>query len=621
MSKYVVSHKKGFIALVALLCLATTIASTWRAYSQIRQVPSQDQGTKPMDIMIGNLRKSGVEFPAVELFQTQEPSASALTLSRAAAQNVLGKGIVLNPDRRMAQQIARGETPSMTLRLPDPSGKSGSVELELTKVNIFADGFTVATSSSGGRTVDYEESAHYRGVVKGSPGSLATLSVLGDEVVGMYSTPAQGNFVLGRLGGDNPDNSHILYAEADLTVENPHACLTKADNTPITQLDVEGPATQLAGGCVRIYVEADQDLFLNKGSVTNTVNYITAVFNQSATVYSNDGVTISLSQVFVWDTPSPYTGSDASTLLSQFQSYRNSFNGDLGQLVAIRGGHGIAAGFNGLCNSNTDNKQCYSGIDPTFSNVPTYSWTVDVFTHELGHLMGSRHTHACVWNGNNTPIDGCWTPEGSCPTGPIPANGGTIMSYCHRISVGKNFSLGFGSQPSALIRNRITSAPCIAGCGGGGGTELITNGGFESGTSPWVLSGAALRSTGTLPRSGVAYSIVVNADNTTGAEYQQIAIPTGAARNLTFWLNVTSSETTTTTQFDRLFVEVRNTSGTLLSTLGTFSNLNKGTAGAYVQRGPFSLSAFAGQTVRIQFRATNDVSLPSSFRVDDVSVK
>ena len=621
MSKYVVSHKKGFIALVALLCLATTIASTWRAYSQIRQVPSQDQWTKPMDIMIENLRKSGVEFPAVELFQAQEPSASALTLSRAAAQNVLGKGIVLNPDKQMAQQIARGETPSMTLILPDPSGKSGSVELELTKINIFADGFTVATSSSGGRTVDYEESAHFRGVVKGSPGSLATLSVLGDEVVGMYSTPDQGNFVLGRLGGDNPDNSHILYSVTDLVVQNSWECLTKEDNTPIPQPVPDWPAPQLAGGCVRIYEEVDHDLFLNKGSVTNTVNYITAVFNQSAAIYSNDGISISLSQVFVWDTASPYTSSDASTLLSQFQSYRNSFNGDLGQLVAIRGMHGIAAGFNGLCNSNTDNKQCFSGIEPTFSNVPTYSWTVDVFTHELGHLMGSRHTHACVWNGNGTAIDGCWTPEGSCPTGPIPANGGTIMSYCHRISVGKNFSLGFGPQPSALIRNRITSAPCIAGCGGGGGTELITNGGFESGVSPWVFSGANLRSTGAYPHSGVAYSIVVNADNTTGAEYQQITIPSGAARNLTFWLNVTSSETTTTTQNDRIFVEVRSTSGALLATLATFSNLNKGTAGAYVQRGPYSLSAYAGQTIRIQFRATNNASLSTSFRVDDVSVK
>jgi hypothetical protein len=86
-------------------------------------------------------------------------------------------------------------------------------------------------------------------------------------------------------------------------------------------------------------------------------------------------------------------------------------------------------------------------------------------------------------------------------------------------------------------------------------------------------------------------------------------------------LNVTSNETTTTTQFDRLFIEVRSTSGTLLATLATFSNLNKGTAGAYVLRGPFSLSSFAGQTVRIQFRATTDGSLTTTFRVDDVSVK
>ena len=54
-------------------------------------------------------------------------------------------------------------------------------------------------------------------------------------------------------------------------------------------------------------------------------------------------------------------------------------------------------------------------LDPTYANVPTYSWTVMVFTHEMGHLMGSRHTHACVWNGNNTQIDGCYTPEGTCP--------------------------------------------------------------------------------------------------------------------------------------------------------------------------------------------------------------
>lgn len=154
------------------------------------------------------------------------------------------------------------------------------------------------------------------------------------------------------------------------------------------------------------------------------------------------------------------------------------------------------------------------------------------------------------------------------------------------------------------------------GCTG----QLITNGGFETGTTPWVLSGAT-RSTGAYPHSGVAYSFLGGVNNASHTEYQTITIPSGCSPNLTFWLNVTSSETTTVTQYDRLFIEVRNTSGTLLTTLATFSNLNKGTAGVYVQRGPYSLGAYAGQTVRIQFRGTTDSSLITTFRVDDVSAQ
>jgi Zn-dependent metalloprotease len=154
----------------------------------------------------------------------------------------------------------------------------------------------------------------------------------------------------------------------------------------------------------------------------------------------------------------------------------------------------------------------------------------------------------------------------------------------------------------------------------GGGTELIVNPGFESGTTPWVVSGQVTRSTGTFPHSGIAYMILGGVNSTTGTLYQQVTIPSGGA-NLNFWLNITTGEAAGASVFDSLFIEVRNTSGTLLATLATFSNQNSGTSGVYVLRGPYNLSSFAGQTVRIQFRATEDISLPTSFRVDDVSVK
>ncbi|HXT49803.1 MAG TPA: pre-peptidase C-terminal domain-containing protein, partial [Thermoanaerobaculia bacterium] len=156
--------------------------------------------------------------------------------------------------------------------------------------------------------------------------------------------------------------------------------------------------------------------------------------------------------------------------------------------------------------------------------------------------------------------------------------------------------------------------------GGGGGTELITNGGFEGSASSWTLSGTAAWSNGAYPHSGTGYTLMGTTNNSVGAEYQTITIPTTATGTMTFWLNVTSDETTTTTQYDKLFVEVRNTAGTLLATLATYSNLNKGTAGVYSQK-TLNVAAYKGQTVRIQFRETTDVTLISTFRIDDVSVK
>jgi len=128
----------------------------------------------------------------------------------------------------------------------------------------------------------------------------------------------------------------------------------------------------------------------------------------------------------------------------------------------------------GLCNFFRSNRMSYSGIFTFFSEVPFYSWNVNVVAHELGHLFGSRHTHACVWNGNGTMIDDCGPRAGYydgvfCaffkPRPPLPPDGGTIMSYCHLLGgVGINFAHGFGPQPGNVIRSRFNSASCLGTC-------------------------------------------------------------------------------------------------------------------------------------------------------------
>jgi bacillolysin len=132
-------------------------------------------------------------------------------------------------------------------------------------------------------------------------------------------------------------------------------------------------------------------------------------------------------------------------------------------------------------------------------------------------------------------------------------------------------------------------------------------------------AGAFYTNNGNYPHTGTGYMYFGVNNNVTGQTYQTVTIPSTAAGSLTFWFNCSSSESATTA-YDFMYVEVRSTTGTLLQTVATYSNKNKTTAGNYSQKS-FSLSAYKGQTIRLQFRTTTDSSITTTFRVDDVSLK
>jgi Metallo-peptidase family M12/Fibronectin type III domain/Secretion system C-terminal sorting domain len=345
------------------------------------------------------------------------------------------------------------------------SEEGQGLSLDLLRVDPFTADFRVVAASNG-LPVAVHAGVHYRGVVKGDMNTLAAISIFPDELMGFVSD-ATGNRVLGRLEGSLTD--HVLYRDTELKAEPGYACATEDDGEPYAPEQLTGAPK--SAKCVRLFWEVHDNIFANKGSMQATVNYMSGLFNQSATLYENDDITVVLSEMLVWDVASPYTGTSTNSLLNQFQNNRNTFNGDLAHLIGLKGNGGIADGTNGFCRTNLDNSMCYSGIKSTYSTVPTYSWSVNVVTHEQGHLMGSKHTHACVWNGNNTAIDKCGPnagySEGNCYTNaPIPSGGGTIMSYCHLVSAGINFNNGFGSQPTSAILSDIGAATCLTNCSG-----------------------------------------------------------------------------------------------------------------------------------------------------------
>ncbi len=151
--------------------------------------------------------------------------------------------------------------------------------------------------------------------------------------------------------------------------------------------------------------------------------------------------------------------------------------------------------------------------------------------------------------------------------------------------------------------------------------QLLANAGFESGSTGWTTSSGVIDGTtsGNAPRTGT-FKAWLNGYGATRTEfaYQDITIPaTACSATLSFWALITTSETTTTTAYDKLAIQIRNSAGTVLATLATYSNLDKGTA--YVQR-TFDLAAYKGQTIRVYFNGTEDSSLKTSFFLDDTAV-
>lgn len=392
-------------------------------------------------------------------------------------QEVADEIISLKIDKNYLHNIYQENNFDISITIP--ISKSEDVTLELEQFKVLSDRFILRTSN-GDTIKNYKKGMFYTGQIKGKEG-FATLSVFDNHVMGIISIKDVGNYNVVKL--EDRLDDYVVYNDMEVKIVKTFECHTPDDEGVEIHDRKPQMAESRSGECVKFYIEGDYALNQNKGGVGPATDYITAVFAEMAILYDNEGISTEISEIMVWTSPDGYDTNDSGIALDQFGNNNPNFNGDLASLYALGGnGTGGLAWVDVLCGWNP---YAYMNIGASYNNVPAYSWTVEVVTHEVGHNFGSRHTHACVWNGNNTQIDDCGnqysfnngqTPEGQAcfnSGSPIIPSSGTIMSYCHLLSgVGIDFNLGFGAQPGALIESNYSSAGCLTACGSGGASPV-----------------------------------------------------------------------------------------------------------------------------------------------------
>ncbi len=177
---------------------------------------------------------------------------------------------------------------------------------------------------------------------------------------------------------------------------------------------------------------------------------------------------------------------------------------------------------------------------------------------------------------------------------------------------------GGTGTPNRLLYSIFGAAPPPPPPPGG---QLLLNPGFELGNNGnWTVTAGVIDSSTGEASHGGSWKAWLNGYGSTHTDYayQQVTIPsTATTATLSFWLHIDSAETTTTVAYDKLNVQILDSAGNVLSTLATYSNLNKATG--YSQKS-FSVIGWKGQTIRVRFYGTEDSSLQTSFVVDDTAL-
>ncbi len=382
--------------------------------------------------------------------------SAPVAYNKQIALNANSFAIEFSINKKELTALSQRQVPFLNLTIP--SSKEKAFELELIPINIYGPQFRLLNAAN--QEVPFIKSTHYKGIIKGDNNSLVALSISNGEISGFISNK-DGNYVLGKL---RKSGNYILYNDRDLLQKKPFDCgliedriRQVADNS---SCDI-APVQDSTSACnpVLIHLEADYQIFKDQdSSIVSTTNFVTQLFAQVIVLYDRELIEVQISELKIWDTIEPFVSPWTSTfqqLYYAFGTYLDgNFNGHIAHLLSNRNLGGGMGAIDVLCSKGWS---ISTSVGADVTELPVYSRAVKVIAHEIGHNLGTPHTHSCLWPCG--ALDNCWTVEqkpngGWCNLSPFPEVRGTIMSYCDIGGASIDLYNGFGILPGNLIRKK-----------------------------------------------------------------------------------------------------------------------------------------------------------------------